>query len=158
MLSLKIGVMKMKQLEKFFSHACMYTVFISIAFYIFSDMVNTKGLSMSFGRFLTIFAFSMMISSMEYIFSVTRIPKILKYLIHYLILCIAFNVVFLSIRKSNSDFVFNSSTIFAAIVLFSFGYAAFFLFAYLFKKLGAKINFNKSRNASKKDEYKSRFQ
>lgn len=147
----------MKQIEKFFSHACMYTVFIAIAFYIFSGIVNAKGLSMSFGRFFTIFAFSMIISSMEYIFSVARIHKALQYAIHYVILCAAFIVVFLSIRKSSADFMFNSSVIFAAVVLFSFGYAAFFLALYLLKKIASKIKFEKNSNTPNKSEYKSRF-
>lgn len=146
----------MKQTEKFFSHACMYTVFISIAFYIFSSFVNAKGLSMTFARFLTVFSFSLVISSMEFVFAIPKIPKAVGYLINYVTLCIAFNVVFFTIRKSNSDFVFDSSTIFAATILFSFGYGFVILMTYVVRKIVSGINLKKNKVATP-TEYKSRF-
>ena len=147
----------MKQIEKFFSHACMHTVFITIAFYIFSNAVNQKGLSMTFGRFFTIFAFSMVIASMEYIFSVTKINKAVQYTIHYVTLCIAFNVVFFTIRKASSDFTFGASTVFAAIVLFTFGYAFVILMMRLLKKLLSKTNSAASATTKNTEQYQSRF-
>ena len=147
----------MKQFEKFFSHACMYTVPITMAFYLFSNMVNEKGLSMTFARFFTIFAFSLLISSMEYIFSVTSIPKPVQYLLHYLVLCIAFNVVFFTIRKTASDFVFSAATVFSAVVLFSFAYGIFFLAVFLLRKATDKIKPKSKKNSPKTSEYKSRF-
>ncbi len=147
----------MKQIEKFFSHSCMYTVFITIAFYIFSNAVNQKGLSMTFGRFFTIFAFSMVIASMEYIFYVTKLNKVLQYMIHYVTLCIAFNVVFFTIRKASSDFTFGASTVFAAIVLFTFGYVFIVLIIGLLKKLFSKTNSAASSTAKNAEQYQSRF-
>ena len=147
----------MKQTEKFFSHSCMYTVFITIAFYIFSEIVNTNGLSMTFARFITIFAFSMIVSSMEYIFTVTKLNKFLQYLIHYVVLCAAFNVVFFTIRKTNSDFIFGASTIFAAVVLFTFGYILVILAAMLLKKITSSKKASAVKNEPSKSHYQSRF-
>lgn len=153
----KIRSTKMKQLEKFFSHASMYTVFISMAFYLFSEMVNTTGLSMTFARFFTIFAFSMIISSMEYIFTVAKIPKGLQFVIHYVTLCAAFTIVFFTVRKTSSDFLFSPSTIFAAIVLFSFGYGLFFLALYFIRKLTSDVKKNSEKNENQAPSYTSRF-
>lgn len=147
----------MKQIEKFLSHTCIYTVFISIAFYIFSNAFNEKGLSMTFGRFLTIFAFSMIVGSMEYIFTFTRIPKFLQYALHYVTLAVAFTVVFFTIRKTSSDFVFTSSTIFASVVLFTFGYAFVFLIMFLMKKLGSKSKKNVESESKSSPTYTPRF-
>ena len=147
----------MKQTEKFISHTCIYTVFISIAFYIFSSMVNQKGLSMTFGRFFTIFAFSMVMASMEYVFTIAKINKALQYAIHYLTLCAAFNVVFFTIRKANSDFVFGASTVFAAVVLFTFGYVLVVLTMCLLKKLLLKATPTDSKPTKATEQYQSRF-
>ena len=138
----------MKQIEKFISHACMYTVFISMAFYIFSNFVNAKGLSMTFSRFITIFAFSMVTSSMEFIFSVTKFPTAIRYLINYVTLCAAFNVVFFTIRKASTDFVFSASTIFAATILFSFGYVIVISFVALIRKSANKIQTNSKKKST----------
>ena len=142
----------MKQTEKFISHACIYTVFISMAFYLFSNFVNAKGLSMTFSRFITIFAFSMVTSSMEFIFSVTKFPTFVRYLINYATLCVAFNVVFFTIRKASTDFVFSASTVFAATVLFTFGYTFVIAFITLIRKF-----IDKSQADSKKSNDSSRY-
>ena len=146
----------MKQTEKFFSHTCMYTVFIAISFYIFSDFVNSKGLSMTFGRFFTIFAFSMVISSMEFVFSITKFPTAVKYLIHYLVLCAAFNVVFFTVRKANTDFVFSAATVFAATVLFSFGYLIIIGCSALTRSM-LKETKTKAKKKHEPSTYKKRF-
>ena len=146
----------MKQTEKFISHACMYTVFISIAFYIFSNAVNAKGLSMTFGRFITVFAFSMVISSMEFVFSVTKFPAAVRYLINYVTLCVAFNVVFFTIRKADSDFTFSASTVFAATILFTFGYAFVVCCIALIRKL-VKKTLASTKKKSTPSTYESRF-
>ena len=146
----------MKQTEKFISHACIYTVFISIAFYMFSNAVNTKGLSMTFGRFITIFAFSMVISSMEFVFSVKKFPAAVRYLINYVTLCVAFNVVFFTIRKADSDFTFSASTVFAATILFSFGYVFVICCAALTRKFVKKAQANTNKKTTP-STYQSRF-
>ena len=147
----------MNQTERFLSHACMYTVFITIAFYIFSSAFTAAGLVMTFMRFLTIFAFSMIISSMEYVFTLTKINKFVQYLINYVVLCTAFNVVFFTIRRTNTDYVFSASTIFAAIVLFTFGYA-FVVFGMIgLRSLTSKKQKKTSGDSKNSPEYQSRF-
>ena len=146
----------MKQTEKFISHACMYTVFISIAFYIFSNFVNSKGLSMTFSIFITILAFSMVTSSMEFVFSVTKFPTAVKYLVQYATLCVAFNVVFFTIRKASTDFVFSASTVFAATILFTFGYAFVILSSIFVRKLIGKSE-KEAKKKSAPSSYTPRF-
>jgi hypothetical protein len=118
--------------------------------------VNSKGLSMTFSRFITILAFSMVTSSMEFVFSVTKFPTAVKYLIHYATLCVAFNVVFFTIRKASTDFVFSASTVFAATILFTFGYAFVILSSIFVRKLIGKSE-KEAKKKSAPSSYTPRF-
>lgn len=144
----------MKQLEKFISHACIYTVFISLVWCSFSSVVNMSGISLS--SYLLILSFSLILSSAEHIFSLDRLHKVLQYLLHYTVLCIAFNVIFVALRKSDPDYEFKPSMIFAAIFLFSVIYGAFF-FALVFIKKATKSGSKKDSLDAKSNAYKSRF-
>ena len=144
----------MKQLEKFFSHASIYTVLISLVWCSFSSMVKMSGISLS--SYLLILSFSLILSSAEYIFTLNKINKVLQYLIHYTVLCVAFNVIFVSLRKSDPDYEFKASMVFAAIFLFSVLYAVFFLVFFFINK-SKKKNQKKKTPPSKANAYKSRF-
>ncbi len=144
----------MKQLEKFFSHTCIYTVLISLMWCSFSSMVKTSGISLS--SYLLILSFSLILSSAEYIFVFDKINKALQYLLHYTVLCIAFNVIFVALRKSDPDYEFKASMIFAAIFLFTVLYAVFF-FIFFFINKSKKQQQKKKSPSAKSTSYKARF-
>jgi len=144
----------MKQLGKFISHACIYTVLFSLIFCSFSGVVKRTGISLS--SYLLILSFSLILSSMEYIFTVKKIPTLLQYVIHYVTLCTAFNIIFVALRKSDPDYEFRASMIFAAIFLFSVIYAVILLAVYLIHKSQKTVSKKKKGNANA-SSYKSRF-
>ena len=144
----------MKQLEKFFSHTCIYTVLISMTWYGILSTAKATGISLL--SYFLIFSFSLILSSMEYVFTLKRVNKFLQYVIHYIVLCVAFNVIFIALRKSDSDYEFKPSMIFAAIFLFSVIYAVISIIVLLVKKSKAGVS-KKSDQASKPSSYKSRF-
>ena len=144
----------MKQLEKFISHACIYTVLLSLIWCSFSSMVKMSGISLS--SYLLILSFSLILSSAEYIFSLDGLHKVLQYVLHYTVLCIAFNVIFVALRKSDPDYEFKASMIFAAIFLFSVIYGVFFSLLFLINK-AAKTGEKKKTSDAKSGAYKARF-
>ena len=112
----------MKPLEKYLYHAAVYTVSISLLFFIFARLMRIEELSISFSRYFTIFALSLVISGAEFILTLEKMPRVLRHIIHYLILATSFAVVFLTTRTSTGEFQFRAATVFAALIIFSFIY------------------------------------
>ena len=112
----------MKPLEKYLYHAAVYTVSISLLFFIFARLMRIEELSISFSRYFTIFALSLVISGAEFILTLEKMPRVLRHIIHYLILATSFAVVFLTTRTSAGEFQFRAATVFAALIIFSFIY------------------------------------
>ena len=144
----------MKEIKNFLYRASFYTVIVSMVFFLFARIMGINELSMSFVRYLTVFAFSLVISASEYIFTIKKISKILKYAIHYAVLCISFSVVFLSVKSSSGGAEFKASTVFASIVLFSFVYFTVIAICALVKK---KSNKKSIADDYDKKKYTPRF-
>ena len=150
----------MKSIEKFLYHAAAYTVAISVLFFIFALATGLDDASVSFGRYLLILSFGMLISAAELVFTVNKLHPMLKYLIHYAVLAIGFFVIFLSVRSSVGNSVFSAATVFAGIVIFSVIYAAIFGTVKLIKHFIGRTKGSKTgaQGASKKpSEYTPRF-
>jgi hypothetical protein len=157
----------MKPIEKFIFHSAAYTVIIAITFYIFSLFGGLTNAEMTFLRFLLILAFGVIISGAEFIFTIERLPKILRYAIHFLALFVGFFVIFLSVRSEGGDLQFSAATIFAALIIFAALYALIALVCYLVSKLILKLPANAKENAvegrkstaqnGKRKPYKNRF-
>ena len=144
----------MKETKNFLYRSCAYTVSISMVFFLFARIVGISELSISFSKYLIIFAFSLVISASEHIFAIEKLSKILKYAIHYSVLCASFSIIFLSVKSSSSSSNFKASTVFASIVLFSLVYFSV-IAVNVFVKKKTKSNYGKQTESSKK--YTSRF-
>ena len=137
----------MKYFSRFIYHATAYTVAVTMLFFAFAKLMGVESTpSVTFGRYALIFAFGLVLSASEYIFSVEKLSRVLRYFLHYAILAVAFFFVFLTVRKDSDTFVFNASVIFASIIIFS----VFYLIG-----LGLVLLF-KSIITDRKDEKKSR--
>ena len=124
----------MKFISKFLYHASAYTVIITMLFFAFAKISGLEETpSVTFGRYALIFAFGLVISASEYIFGVNSLPKAAKYVIHYLVLGVAFFFVFLSVRSSADAFVFKPATVFASLIIFTIVYFALLGLFLLFK-------------------------
>ncbi len=145
----------MNNTEKFIYHSCAYTVGISTVFFIFARLMKIDELSISFLRYFTIFAFSLVLSGSEFLFSIDKLPKYLRHILHYLILCVTFFVVFLTVQKSSGEYQFRVTTVFAAIFIFSAFYLIITLIClFVIKPSGKKTNINEEKQINK---YTPRF-
>ena len=120
--------------------------------------MSVAELHLTFGRYFLIFAFGFILSASENIFTIEKLSKPLKYVIHYLSLAITFAVIFLSIRSTDETYSFGIDTIVASFVVFTFLYALGFGIIKLSKKFFKTQNKAlPQRNKEAKSEYKSRF-
>ena len=147
----------MKYIEKFLYHSAAYTVVISILFFIFAAISRVDELSISFSRYMLIFAFSLIISATEFIFSIKKLHVSLRYLIHYFVLCIGFFVVFLSVRSAAGNAQFSAATVFAGIIIFSLVYFLIVLALLLIKKVISKRTKGVDKKVGKATDYTPRF-
>lgn len=152
----------MKFYEKFLYHATAYSVAVTLLFFAFASMMRVSNLSLSFGRFALIIAFSLVMSTAEFVFSVKRIARWGQYIIHYLVLALAFFAIFLSVRKSTGEFEFTAATVFAAIVIFTVFYFIGVGIVFAFRKALAvsddKIKAkNTKENVKKSQNYTPKF-
>lgn len=147
----------MNNTEKFIYHSCAYTVGVSIVFFLFARLMKIDELSISFLRYFTIFAFSLVLSGSEFLFSIEKLPKYVRHILHYIILCIAFFVIFLTVQKSSGEYQFRVDTVFAAIFIFSAFYiivTLIYLFVFKSSKKAAK---DTKKQAKPINTYKPRF-
>lgn len=145
----------MKPTEKFIYHAAVYTVSISLLFFIFARFLDIDELTISLSRYFTIFALSLVISGAEFILTLDKLPRYLRHIIHYAVLAISFLVIFLTVRTSSGEFQFRAATVFAALIIFSFLY---FVFTVLFHTI-IKPHSKKEESDAKKSKkpYTNRF-
>ena len=148
----------MKYSEKFISHASIYTVVISLLFFLFARIIGLGELSISLTRYLLIFAFSLIISAAEFILTIEKLSKTVRYLIHYLSLLLSFFVLFISVKKSSGSPVFNAGSIFAAVVIFT---AIYFISLYILRVIKSAANKTSSKknktNEAEQKAYSPRF-
>ena len=137
----------MKLFSKFAYHASAYTVLITMLFFAFAKISGLEtSPSVTFGRYALIFAFGLVLSAAEYIFSIDKLNRSLKYALHYVTLAIAFFFVFLTVRSSEDSFAFNAATIFASLIIFSVVYFVMLGLYLLFK---SAFKSNKSAKETK---------
>jgi hypothetical protein len=143
----------MKFLEKFFYHACAYSLAISVFFFGFAALTGMDSIAISIDRYFLIVAFSFFISAAEFIFS-TKIHIVLKYVIHFISLFIAFFFVFIGVGSAANGFT--APFVFSAIIIFTLIYFIIFFFVILARRIIKKISENTPLKAEK-EVYKSRF-
>lgn len=148
----------MKTLENILLKACGYTVLIMTVFYLFGLIGEIGAAFISFTTFLTVALFGLLIALAELVLNIRKIHIAFRVLIHYLVLLVAFNVVFIS---SGNLSVSSGGEIFSAIVIFTVLYAIMFGLVYIIRRFITKgdsfIDKNKFKNHDKKrkeSEYK----
>ena len=146
----------MKLFSKFVYHASAYTVLITMLFFAFAKISGLEtSPSVTFGRYALIFAFGLVLSAAEYIFSIDKLNRSLKYALHYVTLAIAFFLVLLTVRSSEDSFAFNTATIFASLIIFSVVYFVM-LGLYLLFKSAFKSNKSAKETKSPKKNKKAK--
>jgi len=145
----------MKLLEKFFYHACAYTVAISVLFFIFAAFTDLESISISIGRYFLIVAFGFFISGAEFIFS-TKLHTIIKYSIHFISLFIAFFFIFVGIGTASNGF--SAPFVFSAVIIFTLIYFIIFLCVFLAKRVAKRVSSTEAKKTeAAKESYQPRF-
>ena len=142
-----------EKIERIIYHTCAYALIISVLFFAFAKISGMKEVSISFGRYLLIILFALLISFSELLFKINSIPKVLCYVIHFSVLFLAFLIVFLVISNSK---VFEPSYIFSSLAIFSVTYLLTFLIIFLVKQLTQKSERKTAKKGSNK-AYTPRF-
>lgn len=144
----------MKKIENLLLKACGYTLLTTLLFYIAALLGEFTKPAIDFPTFALIFVFGIIISAASMILYVKTMHTALKILIHYVILFIAFFVIFLLAGKLTLG---GPSVVFAAIVIFTFLYALIFAAVYFIRR--AVIGADKALDArvSKKNSAKKPY-
>ena len=91
-------------------------------------------------------------------FSIKKLPKVARYLIHYFVLAVSFFVIFLTVKKSGGSNEFSIGTVFAALIIFTVVYFLVLLIAKLIKRWSnSSEKAVKTCKKSDGDKYVSRF-
>ena len=151
----------MKKIEKIALSACALTVIILTFFYLFALIGQLTDPMISFTTFLLILGFSLIISLTSLILRIERMKMIVRIIIHYASLLVAFTVIFLISGNLSAG---GTPVVFSAIVVFTFLYAVIFALTYFIKRtIGAadkKIDKRlqaKATPTKSKSEYKSLY-
>ncbi len=147
----------MKQIEKFTYHAAVYTVAITVIFYLFSFISGLENADMTFSRFILILLYGSLISGAEFVFIIEKLHTALKYTIHCLALFAGFFVIFLAIRSESGTFSFTAATMFAAAIIFIAIYSVIALASFLIRRMASKNGKQSSPAKSKNKPYQNRF-
>lgn len=143
----------MKRLENFLLKACGFTVAILTLFYLFPALSRAANESISFSTFALIFGFGMLISIATMIFEIKSINLVLRILIHYIALMVAFCTVFISTGNISAD---TPAKIFTAVIIFTVFYAFFFGLTVGIKKLVRLIDDKADKHSNTKRKTNSK--
>ena len=113
----------MKKIENLLLHSTAYTVLILLIFYIFGAASDFTDAYISFPTFLTILGFGAIISVAGMIFSIKKIHLALRALIHYIVLLVAFCVIFITTGNISSG---GQGAIFISVAIFTVFYFTIF--------------------------------
>lgn len=146
----------MKKLEKALLTGCGYTVIILALFYLFAALTKFVSPAITTGQFFLILLFGMIISAIGLLCSLLNVSSILRCIIHYLVLLVAFCFIFIVSGNISSG---KASAIFVAIVIYTVLYFVLWFTVTLIKKTvslaDAKLESKKGKKAApKKEPYK----
>lgn len=151
----------MKKIEETILKACGFSVLILLLFFAFTASTNYPSAVINFSTFAVIVGFGFLISLASLVLQIKTLNVIVRFLIHYTTLLIAFCAIFLSIGNIGTG---SSSKVFVAIVLFTIFYAVLLGISYLFKRIfdffDKMINSKyetKTKAEAKKETYKSLY-
>ena len=152
----------MRRINKVFLTGCGYAILILTLFYAFAAISNFTSQSIAPGRFALILAFGFIISLAELMYEELKLKKVYKCLIHYVVLLVAFCIIFIVAGNISSQ---RPAAVFGAIVIYTVLY--FFLYAIIRMarrainvaddKLDARSADKANKSNSKKGTYKSLY-
>ena len=109
----------MRRINKIFLTGCGYAVLILTLFYAFAAVSNFVSQSIAPKQFALILSFGFIISLAEFLYEVLRLRRVYKCLIHYVVLLVAFCLIFIVSGNISTQ---KPSAVFIAIVLYSILY------------------------------------
>lgn len=140
---------KMKRLERTLLAGCGYTVLILTLFYAFAAVSKFTSAAITFPTYLLIAGFGFIISFAELMYNSLQLKNWIRGLIHYGVLLTAFIAIFIISGNIKSG---RASAIFAAIILFTMLYFAFWGVTSLIKKT---VNYADDRLGSRAPKIKA---
>ncbi len=151
----------MKKIEETVLKACGFSVLILLLFFVFAVSTNFSTAVIDFSTFALIVGFGFLISLASLVLQAKKLNILIRLLIHYTTLLIAFCSIFLTIGNIGTG---SSSKIFVAIILFTVFYGAIFGITYVAKRIitfldkiiNARFG-NKTEAERKKETYKSLY-
>ena len=148
----------MKRLEKLFLKACAYAVLIVTLFFLFTLATSFTEAAIKIGTFMLILLFGLIIAAADLIFSIEKINKALRLLIHYAALLVTFIVIFV---LSGNITAGGGGAVISAIFIFTVLYAVLFTVIFLVKRaVGTAdkgLDKRMPKQAEKKPAYKSLY-
>ncbi len=123
----------MSYIKRFLYHTFTYAVCITLAFYIFAEILSLPDKTIGIGRFMLLLAFASVIALSEFIFEIRRFNKIAKYAVHFTSLFIIFFVMFLNVRLENGS-GFSVPFLFTALFIFTVFYCITAFLVHFVKK------------------------
>ena len=148
----------MKTLNRIIAQGCIISTVITLCFSVFlkaSKVLTHPALALS--QYFLILSFSFAIALANLLLSLKALPKIARISIHYVVLLVAFFVIFILSSKIQKP---TQSQIFIFFFLFTVLYAVYFGTAVLAKKLLPKLTKSKNQpegSATKKQTYTSLY-
>lgn len=120
----------MKDIERLFLFGAGYTTLILSIYYAFAA-ITTGTTTVSVGRFFLILLFGFIIAGAEFAYKTFNFKRVLKCLVHYCILLLAFCLIFIlgGFFEANSP-----SAVFAAVIIFTAFYFLLFAVVYFVRK------------------------
>lgn len=149
----------MRSINKLFLVACGYTVLILTLLYIFAAISGFIAPAISLGQFALVLSSGLVIALAEFMYDHLKLNKLIKCLIHYVVLLIAFCLIFIISGKISAQ---RPAAVFVAIMLYTIMYFVIWSIVHFSRKaingiddkLDAK---KKSKKPQTKKSYKSLY-
>lgn len=135
--------MLMETVKRQISRGCLYSAVISLVFFLFSFFGGVEDPRIPLQSYLLILLFGQIIAAADLLFRFEKLPPVLRFLLHYLVLLSAFCLIFLvSGRIVSAGSV---AAVFVAIVVFTALYFAFVGVFFLVRKTEVLLSKRKEK-------------
>lgn len=121
----------MRRINKIFLTGCGYTVLILTLFYAFAAVSQFVSQAIAPGQFALILSFGFIISLAEFMYEELKLRRLYKCVIHYLLLLVAFCVIFIVSGNISSQ---RPAAVFVAIFIYTLLYFLVWTLVHYFRK------------------------
>ena len=145
----------MRRLHKLFLVGCGYTVLILTLFYIYAAVSKFVLPAIAPGQYILILVSGLTISLAEFMYEQLRLKKVLKCIIHYCVLLVAFCLIFIISGKIS---VQRPAAIFIAVVIYTLMYFIVLAIVHFARKgIGALDDKLEAKDKAKKEKAKKGY-